>query len=118
MVFRYADVVLLRAEALANLGRDNDALPVLNLIRQRAGAPDIASNGDALKSDIYYERVRELMGEGHYFYDLVRTRKAIDGNFTFSPITADGFARGAWTWPIDVTATANNPFMTLNQYWN
>lgn len=118
VVFRYADVVLLRAEALANLGRDNDALPVLNLIRQRAGAPDIASNGDALKSDIYYERVRELMGEGHYFYDLVRTRKAIDGNFTFSPITDDGFARGAWTWPIDVTATANNPFMTLNQYWN
>ncbi len=118
MVYRYADIVLMRAEALAELEKYGEALPVINLIRKRAEAAEFATTGQALKDDIYWERVRELMGEGHYFYDLVRTRKLVDGNYAFAPISLSAYNSGGWTWPIDATALTNNPFMTLNQYWN
>ena len=71
IVFRLADAILLYAEALNNLGESNDALREVNRIRQRAGAPDF-TDADNLDASIYWERVRELMGEGQYFYDLVR----------------------------------------------
>jgi hypothetical protein len=118
IVFRYADAILLKAEALAQLDQDNLAQVAVNMIRRRAGAAEFTSTGQALKDDIYYERVRELMGEGQYFYDLVRTRKAVDGTYSFSPIAVDAFNNGAWTWPIDKAALLNNPYITLNAYWN
>lgn len=118
VVFRYSDAVLLRAEALANLNKDNEALPIVNLIRARAKAELFTTSGIALQDDIYWERVRELMGEGHYFYDLVRTGKVYDANYSFVPIGVAAFNQGAWTWPIDITALDNNPYVTLNQYWN
>lgn len=117
IVFRYADAILLRAEALAELELDGQARTVLNKIRERAGATEIVTEGQKLKDDIYWERCRELMGEGHYFYDLVRTRKAVDPDYSFAPIGVDAFNRGAWTWPIDAAALTNNPYMTLNNYW-
>ncbi len=117
IVFRYADAILLHAEALAELGRDEEARSAVNLIRQRAGATPFTSSGKDLKDDIYWERCRELMGEGHYFYDLVRTKKAVDSDYSFAPIGVDAFNRGAWTWPIDESAMTNNPYMVLNNYW-
>ncbi len=57
------------------------------------------------------------MGEGHHFYDLVRTRKILDPKFTPNPLSFSAFQAGAWTWPIDASATINNPYMTLNNYW-
>jgi hypothetical protein len=117
IIFRYADAILLTAEALADLGQYSAAQADVNLIRARAGAPAFNDTGQQLQDDIYWERVRELMGEGHYFYDLVRTRKAIDGNYSYSPISLNDFNNGAWTWPIDVSALNNDPKMTLNPFW-
>lgn len=119
IVFRYADAILLRAEALAELGRDGEAKTVVNVIRARAQA-DLATSevGDELKDFIWWERTRELMGEGHFFYDLVRTRKVVNSKYTAAPINVDAFNRGAWTWPIHPDALKNNPYMTLNTYWN
>lgn len=118
IVFRYTDVVLLRAEALAELDRDTEALEMINLIRDRAGADRFEFFGQTLKDNIYWERVRELMGEGQYYYDLVRTRKVVDGSFSFAPISISAFNNGAWTWPINRSALDNNPYIILNQYWN
>jgi hypothetical protein len=118
IVFRYADAILLTAEALADLGQSGPAQQDVNMIRARAGAPPITTTGTDLQSDIYWERVRELMGEGHYFYDLVRTGKAIDGSYSYSPISLSDFNNGAWTWPIDRSALNNDPLITLNSFWN
>lgn len=118
VVFRYADPILLRAEALAELGRDTEAQTVVNAIRTRASAAPFTSVGDELKDDIWWERVRELIGEGHFYYDLVRTKKVINSKYTMAPMSVDAFNRGGWTWPIDASALANNPYMTLNTYWN
>jgi hypothetical protein len=117
IIFRLSDAYLLAAEALANLGEDTDAQVYLNKVRQRANATVIGSTGDQLKEDIYLERVREFMGEGQYYYDLVRTKRICDTKYCPAPISVGAFNAGAWTWPIDESALTENPGMTLNNYW-
>lgn len=119
IIFRLADAILLHAEALAELGRDAEAATLLNLIRARAGADLFPANpGEGkIKDAIFLERGKELMGEGHSFYDLVRTKKIMDPNWTPNPLSFSQFQAGAWTWPIDPSALVNNPYMTLNNYW-
>jgi starch-binding outer membrane protein, SusD/RagB family len=117
-VFRYPDAILLQAEALAELGQDGKARQVTNIVRARAEAPDLTVSGEALRTEIFYERCRELMGEGHYWYDVVRTRRIIDNEYKFGyHCTVDQYKMGCWTWPIDKSALVNNPGMTLNTYW-
>jgi len=118
IVFRYADGILLYAEALSELGTDESkALELLNLVRNRAGAAPKASLGTDLKDDIYWERVRELIGEGQYYFDLVRTGKIHDPNYCYHTISRANFNAGAWTWPIHPNAFLNNTKMTDNMYW-
>ena len=62
IVFRLADAILLYAEALQKLGEYDKALQEVNRIRERAGAV-LFTEGDNLDASIYWERVRELMGE-------------------------------------------------------
>jgi len=59
IVIRYADVVLMRAEALIELDREKEALPLINEIRERAKA-------------LRWERRLELAMESQRFFDLVR----------------------------------------------
>src|SRR5690606_767301 len=118
IIFRYADGLLLYAEAQAALGTDDGrALQLLNQVRQRAGAVDRTSSGSELQDDIYWERVRELIGEGQYFFDLVRTGKIHDPNYCYHTISRSNFNAGAWTWPIRPDAFLNNTKMTDNLYW-
>lgn len=120
IIFRYAEAILLRAEALAELGgaQDAEAIKMLNMVRRRAGAPEyIGIGGQDLKNAIFNERCKELMGEGHMYFDLVRTGRILNPQWTLNPLSADQFARGGWTWPIDVSALYNNPYMKLNEYW-
>lgn len=91
IVIRYADVVLMRAEALIELNREKEALPLINDIRERAkkstGLIDYAENVDiALYVDnvncnwtkpyareaLRWERRLELAMESQRFFDLVR----------------------------------------------
>lgn len=88
---RYADVLLMAAEANARGGLDEDlARNYLNQVRQRAfGDMDhnitASASGQALVEAIWEERNLELSMEGHRFFDLVRTGQAaskIDGFVT------------------------------------
>lgn len=79
---RYADVLLMAAEALNQSGNDPQAQIYLNMVRSRAGLADVTATGSDLTEAIYHERRVELAGEGHRFFDLVRTNRAaaeIDG---------------------------------------
>ncbi len=75
---RYADVLLMSAEAHAQSGGAKGA-DYLNEVRARAFGDNsqdyTAAEGDLLEA-IYNERRVELSGEGHRFFDLVRTNKA------------------------------------------
>ncbi|MEJ2113985.1 MAG: RagB/SusD family nutrient uptake outer membrane protein, partial [Flavobacteriaceae bacterium] len=89
---RYADVLLMAAEANNRKPTPDDdkAKKYLNEVRRRAfgdppnqpGPHDIVTSGNNLYNDILKERRIELVGEGHRFFDLVRTGRAaqeIDG---------------------------------------
>ncbi|MGY3053008.1 hypothetical protein ACVWYG_001205 [Pedobacter sp. UYEF25] len=123
VVFRLADMLLLAAEAANDLGNDATAISYVNQVRDRAGKSPLGSTGETLAYDIYLERTRELFCEGQYYYDLVRTRRILPGEGSSSQIapgstiSPSDFNNGAWTWSIDASALANNPFMTLNNYW-
>lgn len=117
-VFRLPDAYLLQAEAYAELGLEEQARTKLNQVRARAAAPAITLSGDELKEQIFFERCRELMGEGQYWYDVVRTKRIIDLNYKFGfHCSVSQFNAGAWTWPIDPNNRLNNPGITLNNYW-
>jgi hypothetical protein len=72
-VIRYADVLLMAAEAHAQNGNSTSALSYVNQVRARANMPALSSSGSALIADIFHERRLELSGEGLYFWDLVRS---------------------------------------------
>ena len=77
---RYADVLLMAAEAHSRSGSANEdkARDYLNQVRERVGMGEITSSGTQLVQDIWNERRLELSGEGHRFFDLVRTGQAKD----------------------------------------
>jgi hypothetical protein len=82
-LIRYADVLLMAAEALNENNKPADALIYLNEVRQRARQgnntilPDITTvNTSELRDIIFNERRQELAMEGWRFWDLVRTGKA------------------------------------------
>lgn len=118
IVFRYADAILLRAEALADLGQDDEAISELNRIRARADAPLYpAANDKNLSDAIFWERCKELMGEGYYFYDLVRTQRIINPKYCYHPMSYSAYSQRAWTWPLNPSVTTHDPLVTLNSYW-
>lgn len=77
-VIRFADVLLMAAEAHNRKPNPNDtkSREYLNKVRNRALLANVNTSGVNLTNDIYKERRVELVGEGHRFFDLVRTGKA------------------------------------------
>ena len=84
-ILRYADVLLIAAEALNELGRSDEALIYLNQVRARARGmsnfilPDVTTTDPTeLRERIYRERRAELGMEQHRWFDLVRTGRAAE----------------------------------------
>lgn len=72
-ILRYADVLLMAAEAYNKTGQDGMAQTELEKVRARAGFDeDITATGDALFQLIVKERQIELAFEGQRYWDLVR----------------------------------------------
>jgi len=106
---RFADVLLMAAEA-NNRGNVDDAkaLAYLNRVRERAfgdSTHNVTATGGALTTAIYHERRVELVGEGHRFFDLVRTGEAassiegfVAGKHELFPIPIEEiqFSNGNW----------------------
>lgn len=110
-IIRYADVLLMAAEANARGSVDEaKAQDYLNQVRRRAFGDtdhDVVQSGSALVDAIWLERNLELALEGHRFFDLVRTGKAAS--------VIDGFQSGKnELFPIpqqevDISGLAQNP---------
>jgi len=73
-IFRYAEVLLINAEAANELGQTSQALESLNKVRSRVGLPN--ATGDDLKNKIWHERRVEFGMEHDRFFDLVRQGRA------------------------------------------
>ena len=81
IVMRYADVLLMQAEAILEGNAsttDNVAISAFNLVRERAGMPALGAGEELTKDLLLHERRVELAFENHRFYDLVRFGRVID----------------------------------------
>lgn len=72
-IFRYADILLMKAECQVRLGNSGAAKTIVDGIRQRAGLGILAANPNL--EDIYNERGFELNWEGHRRQDMIRFNK-------------------------------------------
>jgi hypothetical protein len=77
VVLRYADVVLMLAEIENELGKTTQAVAYVNAIRTRSGLTTFASTDKAaIFSEIDMQRRKELVWEGHRWFDLLRQGRA------------------------------------------
>lgn len=72
LLLRFTDVQLLRAEVLCKLGRTGQARELLNEIRNRSKIGSYTGSDGDLAVAIFDERSRELVGEGHSYFDRMR----------------------------------------------
>lgn len=138
IVFRLAEIYLNYAEAEAALGNTVEALTYLNMIRERAGMPDLTSAGGTdLMQKIQQERRIELCFEGHRFFDLRRWGIAETGagnalgviinptnasNTSFSyqidTVEVRTWVPSFYYYPIPRSETQINPALTQNPGYN
>lgn len=71
-ILRFADVLLMYAEACNELGQDGDAQEALNRVRTRAKLPAVTATGHQLRDAIRQERRLELAFEQNRLYDIRR----------------------------------------------
>ena len=114
-LIRYADVLLMRAEALNELGESGEAHDYLNMVRNRAGLDDLdgLSQTDFLDA-VLEERKLEFAAEGHRWFDLVRTGKLE----TLVPLAKPGVTPQArhYLFPIPQRERDLNPNLAQNDY--
>ena len=139
IIFRYGEILLNYAEAAFELGKPADAMTAVNLIRSRAGMPQLSS---ITRDQIRHERKIELAFEGHRYWDLRRWRVATNvlskpfsgfqyildsqtGKYKIVVLNqVDGsvaqpeFYTQNYYFPITLTRTANNPKLVENPGYN
>ena len=73
VIYRYADVLLMEAEALNEQGLTDEAAAPLNIVRKRAGLPAVQGlTQEEMRDKIIHERRMELAFEGHRWFDMIR----------------------------------------------
>jgi hypothetical protein len=119
ILLRLADILLLKAEAMNELGDVNGAAQLVNQIRSRVDLPNTtATTQESMRLAIEKERRLELAFEGHRWFDLKRTGRAIevinnaigpDGNKYGYNLTQNGLL-----WPIPQSELDKNELLTQN----
>ena len=112
IIFRIAEMYLIRAEANVQLNNLQEAEEDINLLRERSNAPtvDFVNRTQALLL-IEDERLYELAYEGHRWYDLVRTGRVDEVMNAFSANWRAAFEK----WPIPIGEIQNNPALQGEQ---
>lgn len=130
IVIRYADILLLWAEALNELHKSGEAVIKANEVRTRASVQPIrlGIGEDDLRKEIRDERRRELMCEGVIYFDELRWKtlkatsfyagngiKEVWGRVN-SPYTWGG--DHLFTWPVPQLERERNTNLTQNPGWD
>ncbi len=119
IVFRLADMRLLKAEIALYKNQVSKAIDIINEFRKRNGADESALvDNTSSKDDVMYEyiieRGKELYLEGHIFYDLLRTRQYSN----FVPwLSESRFRQEGFYWPINPALFKNNNKLTQTSFW-
>lgn len=121
VLFRLSDMYLLDAEALAYKGDLAGAAQDLSMTEDRAGITNYQSISDQydMVDEVVMERGREFIGEGSWFYDLIRTEYT-QGWLEYVGYTGDRVTptMKGYYWPLDLTTLfPQDNLLTQNPYW-
>jgi len=122
-VIRYAEVLLNYAEALNEVGRGNDAIDALNIIRARADLEPLSygMTQDEILDAVFHERRIEMFWEQSFFSDLNRRGRYMDfirenrPDYDELPTDAPYLQQSPIRFPIPLNELDNNPNMTQNE---
>lgn len=131
-IIRYADVLLMWAEALVEMDDLSGAMAKVKLVRDRVNMPTMASNfadKNTARNYVRDERRREFVGEGINFFDEMRWRTLKETKFGqgyASTVhgTMSGRVNYEWkgdywyTWPVPKTEIDMNPNLTKTPGWD
>ena len=127
-IIRYADILLMKAEALNNLSNLPGATILINEVRSRAGLGDLPSSintFDLFNEEIYNERRREFFFEGLGRTDMIRFKDSNGKNkFLLWVGKKIGLANGTEAdekyklYPFDALALRNNEALEQNPGYN
>lgn len=109
-IYRYADILLMKAECLVRQSSPGEAKPLVDQVRGRAGLNALAANPTL--EDIYNERGFELTWEGHRRQDMIRFGTFTDAH-GLAPAVDDHFL----LFPIPTSALNANPGLKQNPGW-
>ncbi len=110
-LLRYADVLLMAAEAAAFSGDEGTAQDLINQVRARVELEPITASGDALVTALQTERRLELAFEGHRFIDLVRW------DIAENVLADDGFEAKHKLFPVPADEIVRAPALDQNPGW-
>lgn len=115
-IYRYSNVLLMKAEALNELGQTVLAAIPLNAVRNRAGLPNIATglSQTAFREAVLHERRIELAFEGQRWFDLIRIN---NGQYALDFLHSIGRTNAAskhLLFPIPQIERDRNPILTQN----
>jgi starch-binding outer membrane protein, SusD/RagB family len=115
VVYRYADILLLKAEALNELGETEAAAEPLNIVRKRAGLDPVSGlTQEEMREKIIHERRMEFAFEGYRWFDMIRLDH---GNYALKFLKSIGktnVTKDRLLFPIPQTEMDANPLMTQN----
>lgn len=131
LLIRYADVLLMYAEAKNEAEGPSDAvLNAVNKVRLRSGIVSLPGglSKEELRLHIWKERFRELMAEGHLYFDVKRWRTAHTNDpifglnhdildFRGEKLYTKVFKEKDYLWPIPAQEIELNPNLTQNPEW-
>lgn len=128
IVWRLADIHLLRAECRARLGKKDEAISDLNQVRGRAraklyDASEYAGSEytDKLRYAIFKEREKELLFEGQRYFDVLRNgEEYVRGELSeaFRRIPLQDLIDGCAFVAISPVAFGRNTLLRQNAWWN
>jgi hypothetical protein len=119
-IMRFAEVLLMYAEACAKNGETAQANWALNEIRQRAGLPQKNFETSELMTEIEHHCLLEFFGEGHRFDDLKRWYNTAQMKEIFKENDKQGannFREKHKYYPIPSSELNNNSAMEQNSLW-
>ena len=112
-LLRYADVLLMKAEALTRQGSSSEAMQLVNQIRSYAGAELLTSNPTL--DDIYAERAREFFDENWRRNDMIRFGHFEDEYFPhYKDFPTANFEKTRRVFPIHKNMLDLNPKWSQN----
>lgn len=113
-VLRYAEILLIKAEAAARLGDLETAMGALNEVRERVGLEPVEGLAQQeLLDKIFQERRLELAFEHDRWFDLIRTEQAPAAMATHGV----EFQERHWLFPIPENQLIQTPSMEQNPGW-